>query len=148
MTEEGKSVTIDDNIEATAPATNQMKSVAEQTSYTMTDNINDVDKLALNKSNIEKCPNCSILRLHNQELEEALRKATTLSTADTLNSPAYVIPNGEFEIEFPMHYLDVQQYMAAQYKQGKSKVWFRCKIDLKSKKVTSAKTGRISVDIN
>jgi hypothetical protein len=33
--------------------------------------------------------------------------------------------------------------MAAEYKQGKSKVWFSVEIDVKSKKVASARTGRI-----
>jgi Zn-finger nucleic acid-binding protein len=143
VTEEGKSVTID---EATAPATNQMKSVVERNPFPKTDNSTSlvaVDKLTRSRSDLEKCPNCSVLRLQNQELEEALRKATPLSTADTLNSS-----DEESEIEYQLPYLEVQQYMAAEYKKGKSEVWFSVKINVKTKKVTSAKTGRISVDIN
>jgi hypothetical protein len=34
--------------------------------------------------------------------------------------------------------------MAAEYQLGKSKVWFCVKIDVKTRKITSAKTGRIS----
>jgi hypothetical protein len=115
VTEEGKSVTIDetsknreasiskrtrtdDNSEAEAPAINQTKSVSfdEQTPYMKTDingtSLVAIEKLAQNRSgkgsesDLEKCPKCSVLRLHNQELEEALRKTTTLSTADTLYS--------------------------------------------------------------
>jgi len=146
VTHDGKSVTVDDNNEAKTPAINQTKSVVEQTPCPKTDtSLVAPDKLTRNKSD---CPNCNVLRLHNQELEEALHEATTLSTADTLNSPAYVIPNEESEIEFSLPYPEVQQYMAAEYKREGSKVWFNCMVDVKSKKVTSAKTGRISVDIN
>ena len=96
------------------------------------------------ESDSEKCPNCSVLRLRNQELEEALRKATTLSTADTLHSTANIIPDEESEIEFSLPYQCVQQYMAAEYQRRKSKVWFSVKINVNVKKVTSAKAGRIS----
>jgi hypothetical protein len=34
--------------------------------------------------------------------------------------------------------------MAAEFKEGKSKVWFSVEVDVKSKKVASARTGRIS----
>jgi hypothetical protein len=84
------------------------------------------------ESDSEKCPNCS-------EMEEALRKATTLSTADTLYSTPEIL-----DLEFSLPYQCVQQYMAAEYRQGKSKVWFSVKINVKAKKVTSAKAGRTS----
>jgi hypothetical protein len=48
------------------------------------------------------------------------------------------------KLEYSLPYQYVQQYMAAEYKEGKSKVWFSVEIDVKSKKVVSAKTGRIS----
>ena len=87
-----------------------------------------------------KCPNCN-------ELEEALREATSLSTADTLLSTKNTTSNEPsviLKLEYSLPYQYVQQYMAAEYKQGKSKVWFSVEIDLKSKKVTSVRTGRIS----
>jgi hypothetical protein len=34
--------------------------------------------------------------------------------------------------------------MAVEYKEGKSNVWLSVEIDVKSKKVASARTGRIS----
>jgi hypothetical protein len=83
------------------------------------------------------------LRLHKQELEEALRKATTMSTADTLHSTSNEASE-ILKLEYSLPYQYVQQYMAAEYKEGKSKVWFSVEIDVKSKKVVSAKTGRIS----
>jgi hypothetical protein len=139
MTEE----TIDDNNEAKAPSTNKMNSVSfvEQTPCANTENVNHtslvaVDKLERNRSDLEKCPNCSVLRLRNQELEEALREATLDSRGE------------ESEIEYSLPYLEVQRYMAAEYKRGGSKVWFSVKINAETKEVTSAKTGRISVDIN
>jgi hypothetical protein len=83
-----------------------------------------------------KCPNCD-------ELEEALREATSLSTADTLlstkNTTSVIL-----KLEYSLPYQYVQQYMAAEYKEGQSKVWFSVEIDIKSKKVASARTGRIS----
>lgn len=109
VTEEGKSVTIDET------SKNREASISRT-----------------NESDSEKCPNCS-------ELEEALRKATTLSTADTLYSTAEIL-----DIEFSLHYQYVQQYMADEYRQGRDKVWFSVKIDVKNKEVTSAKVGRIS----
>jgi hypothetical protein len=63
-----------------------------------------------------------------------------LSTADTISNEIPEI----LELEYSFPYLDVQQYMAAEYKRGKSKVWFCFKINVKTKKVTSARTGRIS----
>ena len=83
-----------------------------------------------------KCPNCS-------ELEDALYKATTLSTADTLLSTKNTTSE-ILKLEYSLPYQSVQQYMAAEYKEGKSKVWFSVEIDVKSKKVASARTGRIS----
>ncbi|MGB6533811.1 MAG: hypothetical protein WBF33_37490, partial [Candidatus Nitrosopolaris sp.] len=94
VTEEGKSVTIDET------SKNREASISRT-----------------NESDSEKCPNCS-------ELEEALRKATTLSTADTLYSTAEIL-----DIEFSLHYQYVQQYMADEYRQGRDKVWFSVKID-------------------
>jgi hypothetical protein len=84
------------------------------------------------------------LRLHNQELEEALRKATTMSTADTLNSTASSNEVEILNLEFSLPYQAVQQYMAAEYQLGKSEVWFSIKINVKTKEVASVKTGRIS----
>jgi hypothetical protein len=87
-----------------------------------------------------KCPNCS-------ELEEALREATSLSTADRLLSTKNNTSNEASEIlklEYSLPYQYVRQYMAVEYKEGKSNVWFSIEIDIKSKKVASARTGRIS----
>lgn len=82
-----------------------------------------------------------------EELEEAVHKATTLSTAATLHSTKNNTSNGAYEIlklEYSLPYQSVQQYMAAEFKEGKSKVWFSVEVDVKSKKVASARTGRIS----
>ncbi|MGC2570043.1 MAG: hypothetical protein WA364_00920 [Candidatus Nitrosopolaris sp.] len=168
-TQEGKSVIVNepcndtepvserigthDNSEVQPHATNQIKS-DEPTPCPKSDNFDDPSLLAINnlaqnktgkriESDLEKCPNCSVLRLHNQELEEALREATTMSTAERLHSTS----NEASEIlnlEYSLPYQYIQQYMAAEYKEGKSKVWFSVEIDVKSKKVVSAKTGRIS----
>jgi len=45
-------------------------------------------------------------------------------------------------LEFSLPYLDVQQYMAKEYQLGKSTVWFNVEINVKTKKVISAKVGR------
>jgi hypothetical protein len=69
-----------------------------------------------------------------------------LSTANTLLSTKNTTSNEASEIlklEYSLPYQYVQQYMAAEYKEGKSKVWFSVEIDIKSKKVASARTGRI-----
>ena len=82
----------------------------------------------------------------SQEPEEALRKATTLPTADTFLSTGNAISNETPEIlnlEFSLPIQYVQQYMAEEYQRGKSEVWFCVKINVKTKDVT-AKTGRIS----
>jgi hypothetical protein len=142
-------------------AANQGESVSydEPTPYTETSLVDDTSFVAVQKSpqnrldkliesDLEDCPNCRDLRVSNQELEEALRKATTLSTADTLYSTADSISNGEgheiLNLEFSLPYQAVQQYMAAEFQRGKDKVWFSFKIDVKTKKVASVKTGRIS----
>lgn len=70
-------------------------------------------------------------------------KATTTntlpSTKNTTNEASEIL-----KLEYSLPYQYVQQYMAAKYKEGKSKVWFSIEIDVKSKKVASARTGRIS----
>jgi len=128
-------------------ATNQGKSVTygEPAPCTEKSQVDEPPFVGIQKSQqIEptesKCPNCS-------ELEEALREATSLSTADTLLSTKNATSNeasGILKLEYSLPYQSVQQYMAAEYKQGKSKVWFSVEIDVKSKKVVSAGTGRIS----
>jgi hypothetical protein len=128
-------------------ATNQGKSViyGEPAPCTETSQVDEPPLVGIQKSQqIErtesKCPNCS-------ELEEALREATSLSTANTLLSTKNTFSNEASEIlklEYSLPYQSVQQYMAAEYKEGKSKVWFSVEIDVKSKKVASARTGRIS----
>jgi hypothetical protein len=81
-----------------------------------------------------------------EELKEALHKATTLPTANTLLSTNTTSNEASeiLKLEYSLPYQYVQQYMAAEYKEGKSKVWFSVEIDIKSKKVASARTGRIS----
>lgn len=101
-----------------------------------TDNFDGTSLLAINKlaqnrtieSDLEKCPNCSVLRLHNQDLEEALRKATTMSTADTLHSTSSSNEVEILNLDFSLPYQYIQQHMAAEYELGKSKVWFCIKI--------------------
>ncbi|MFY9871678.1 MAG: hypothetical protein WAK17_18345 [Candidatus Nitrosopolaris sp.] len=146
----------DDNSEAQVPQTKLVKSVSyeESTPCTKTDNIHDNSLLAVNKppqnrsgKRIDECSNCSGLRIINQELEEALRKATTLSTADTLYSKTDTFSNEAFEVlnlEFSLSYQAVQQYVAAEFQRGKNKVWFSITINVKTKEVASVKTGRIS----
>jgi hypothetical protein len=123
-------------------ATNQGKSViyGEPAPCTEKSQVDEPPLVGIQKSQqIErtesKCPNCS-------ELEEALHKATTLSTADTLLSTKTTTEI--LKLEYSLPYQSVQQHMAAEYKEGKSKVWFSVEIDVKSKKVASARTGRIS----
>src|SRR5215470_3300722 len=102
--------------------------------------VDDTPFVGTKKSRESECPNCSDLRVRIEELEEALRNATTLSTADTISNEIPEI----LKLEYSLPYQYVQQYMAAEYKEGKSKVWFSVEIDVKSKKVASARTGRIS----
>jgi len=127
-------------------ATNQGKSVTygEPAPCTETPQVDEPPLVSIQKSQIErtesKCP-------HRSELEEALREATSLSTADTLLSTKNATSNeasGILKLEYSLPYQYVQQYMAAEYKEGKSKVWFSVEIDVKSKKVAFARTGRIS----
>jgi hypothetical protein len=66
-------------------------------------------------------------------------QVTTEQSNTTSNEGSEIL-----KLEYSLPYQYVQQYMAAEYKQGKSKVWFSVEIDVKSKKVASARTGRIS----
>jgi hypothetical protein len=124
----------DDNGEAEPYTTNQIKS-DESTQCPETDNFDGTSLLAQNKkgkrieSDLEKCPNCSVLRLQNQELEEALREATTMSTADTLHSTSNEASE-ILKLEYSLPYQYVQPYMAAEYKEGRSNVWFSVEIDV------------------
>ena len=68
-----------------------------------------------------------------------------MSTANTLLSTKNTTSNETeiLKLEYSLPYQSVQQYMAAEFKEGKSKVWFSVEIDVNSKKVASARTGRI-----
>jgi hypothetical protein len=131
-------------------ATNQGKSViyGEPAPSTETSRVDDAPFVAIHKSQendrIEsEC--CSHLQ-RIEELKEALHKATTLPTANTLLS-TNTTSNEAIEtlkLEYSLPYQYVQQYMASKYKEGKSKVWFSVEIDVKSKKVASVRMGRIS----
>jgi hypothetical protein len=98
------------------------------------------------KANIKECPNCEELTAANQGLKEALRKATTLSTADTIRTPNPTKPETDSILNFQISlaYSDLQQYMAALFQTGENKVWFSIKIDASTKKIISVKIGRIS----
>jgi hypothetical protein len=76
----------------------------------------------------------------NERIEPASIANTLLSTKNATSNEASEI----LKLEYSLPYQYVQQYMAAEYKEGKSKVWFSVEIDVKSKKVASARTGRIS----
>ena len=132
-------------------AINQGKSVTygEPTPCTEKFQIDEPPLVGIQKSqqNERIEPECCSHLQRIEELEEALHKATTLSTANTLLSTKNTTSNEASEIlklEYSLLYQNVQQYMAAEYKEGKSKVWFSVEIDVKSKKVASARTGRIS----
>jgi hypothetical protein len=129
-------------------ATNQGKSViyGEPAPSTETSRVDDAPFVGIQQNErIE--PECCGHLQRIEELEEAVHKATTLSTAATLHSTKNNTSNGAYEIlklEYSLPYQSVQQYMAAEFKEGKSKVWFSVEVDVKSKKVASARTGRIS----
>ena len=113
-------------------AANQGKSViyGEPAPRTETSRVDDAPFVAIQKSQ------------QNERIE-----ATTLSTANTLLSTKNTTSNEAYEIlklEYSLPYQYVQQYMAAEYKKGTSNVWFSVEIDVRSKKVASARTGRIS----
>jgi hypothetical protein len=131
-------------------ATPDGKSViyGESAPCTETSKVDDAPFVATQKSqqNERIEPECCSHLQRIEELEEALHKATTLSTANTLLSTKNTSSNEPSEIlklEYSLPYQYVQQYMAAEYKEGKSEVWFSVEIDIKSKKVASARTGRI-----
>lgn len=131
-------------------ATNQGKSViyGEPAPSTQTSRVDDTPFVGIQKSqqNERIEPECCSHLQRIEELEEAVHKATTLSTAATLHSTKNNTSNGAYEIlklEYSLPYQSVQQYMAAEFKEGKSKVWFSVEIDVNSKKVASARTGRI-----
>jgi hypothetical protein len=71
---------------------------------------------------------------------ESIPEQVTTEQSNTTSNEASEI----LKIEYSLPYQYVQQYMAAEYKEGKSKVWFSIEINVKSKKVASARTGRIS----
>jgi|GEM_PF-1592225 len=100
------------------------------------------------ESDLEECSSCKELNVEDHELKEALRKPTTLSTADTTTKHSYSpevsnedVPDN-LNLEFSLPYLDVQQYTAKEYQLGKSTVWFNVEVNVKTKKVISAKVGR------
>ncbi len=136
-----------DNPQQQIVATNQGKSVTYggPAPSTETSRVVDAPFVAIQKSkqNEQNEPECCSHLQRIEELEVALHKATTLSTANTLLSTKNTTSE-ILKLEYSLPFQPVQQYMAAEYKAGKSNVWFSVEIDVKSKKIASARTGRIS----
>jgi hypothetical protein len=109
-------------------ATNQGKSVIYEESAPSTET-----------SRVDDAPFKAIQKSQQNERIEPASTANRISTNTTSNEAS-----GVLKLEYSLPYQYVQQYMAAEYKEGKSKVWFSVEIDVKSKKVASARTGRIS----
>jgi hypothetical protein len=100
-----------------------------------------------------ECQNCKELYAENLELKEALKEASPLITADKVvsASPSTVsigynhAVDDILEIEFPLFFVDIHNYMAQLYpKIGDcGKIWFSCRINTKTGRVISANLGRI-----
>lgn len=81
----------------------------------------------------------------NQELKEAVRKATTFSTADKIitHSPS---TQEIIDVEFSLLFGEVSRHLAALYPEigDGGKVYFSGEVDKDTGKVLSARIGRIA----
>ncbi|MFZ0511646.1 MAG: hypothetical protein WAM14_08575, partial [Candidatus Nitrosopolaris sp.] len=103
-----------------------------------------------------ECPHCEEPYSENQKPEETLKKATTLSTADTIltaassslssniSNKADLEAGNILNLEVSLPYRDLQRYITALRKKGKNEVWFSITINVSTGKMISVKTGRNS----
>lgn len=109
------------------------------------------------RSNTIECLSCRELSNTVKELSEALTKATKFSTADSLIQsdldpkrdspvPAYKKEIRDIlEFEFCLLFGDLSRYMTPMYPKigDAGKVWFSGRLDITTRKVLSARPGRI-----
>ena len=106
------------------------------------------------KSGLEECSSCKNLCAKNQELEEALRKATTFSTADTIiahspSDPEIILESDQsdnIDFEFSLLLGEISRHLAALYPKigDGGKVYFSGKVEKDTGNVLSARIGRIA----
>lgn len=73
------------------------------------------------------CQNCLLLERKTEELEQALKAATNLTTGDIIKKC-----QSETELRFPLKILDIKKYLAYQKHIGRvhqSEIWIIAKID-------------------
>jgi hypothetical protein len=94
-----------------------------------------------NEFDLKECSGCKEQYEKNQELEDALRKATVLSTADTIDTTASTESESsdilDFDVSLP--YRELQEHMTLLFQRGKNEVRLIIKINIATKKVISAK---------
>jgi formylmethanofuran dehydrogenase subunit E len=105
-------------------------------------------------SDLKECSSCHELQAENNELKDALRKATKLTTGDQINKPSSSSDKGiqlenssnisDFEFSLPLE--GVRQYIIRSFNVYKIKdqIWFSGTIDKSTGKVLTATTGRKS----
>jgi hypothetical protein len=105
------------------------------------------------KLGVNECSSCQELYYENNELKDALAKATKLATADKelpsiFSSTTSNQRKDVLEFEFPLRFSEVRTHMASIFKQvgDRGEVWFSGRIDKMTGQVIAAKIGRIEVD--
>ncbi len=104
-------------------------------------------------SDLKECSSCQELQAENNELKDALRKATKLTTGDQINKPSSSSDKGiqlensssnvsYFEFSLPLE--DVRKYIINSFNVHKIKdqIWFSGTIDKSTGKIITATTGR------
>jgi hypothetical protein len=115
--------------------------VVDDRSSDRTIQIEDVRSKRQTKSDSGECPRC-------QELKEALKKATNLSTVDTIpttannSDKADLKTASKFLNELSLPSRELHRYVASQRKKGKNEVWLTIKTNLTTGKIVHVKTGR------
>ncbi len=115
--------------------------VVKDISSDRTVQIEDVTSKRQIKSDSGERPRC-------QELKEALKKATNLSTVDTITTAANnsgkadLKTTSKFLSEFSLPSRELHRYVASQRKKGKNEVWLTVKINASTGEILYFKTGR------
>jgi hypothetical protein len=101
---------------------------------------------------LNECSSCQELQDEVNELRDAVRKATKLTTADQINKPSSSDNNIQIEnnnsnilyFEFPLPLEDVRQYILRSFNVYKirDQIWFSGTFDKRTGKVLTATTGR------
>jgi hypothetical protein len=146
-----KTIAIDTQGVAVDEESVPLKSADANTKGHVEDNLQRIEKHDIKGTNkltgseelvdVTTFPKYQEILIQNNELKEALEKATQLVQTNTIHD------NSTVDFEFSLSYEDVQSYVSSMFKVGTiNKIWFNGRLDKQTGRVIYAQMGTIADD--